>query len=328
MSPPKPGGRIGEKLNELEQVRLRSNSVSDVQLPKVDIHKRRSLFEVVESAETHSPSAERVARDLGGAKIVKARLSSLERRPETVEKLSPRITDEVSLTLKDRLSNLEKQKTSEPVRRVSNGDLGHISIKERLSSLEKGFKESVNSSDEEINQKDLLSPAVSDREVSSPLVSPAPEDGGSTDGDTNQGSEVVTNGVVMGLGSCEVPKEPVEEISETKREPKPDSLESNLVDSVALPGVDHDKPLCDDPLVASPPGPIKIAKSPPKAGKKPPVRTRKLTPMNIPPISPTVKSPTDLQIISEDEQSGEIGEHVGIIAEDGVDKAPRLAAKV
>lgn len=202
VSPPKPGGRIGEKLSELEQVRLRSNSVSDVQLPKVDIHKRRSLFEVVESADTRSPSAERVARDLGGAQIVKARLSSLERRPDISPKPAPRVADEVCLSLKDRLSSLEKQTTPEsvPGRRVE--DLGHISIKERLTSLEKGLKESVNSnscSDEEIAQKDLLSPAVSDREVSSPLVSSTPISHTVTEkSTTNQGFEVTNDNMVEG----------------------------------------------------------------------------------------------------------------------------------
>lgn len=299
----------------------------------MDIHKRRSLFEVVESAEIHSPSAERVAKDLGGAKIVKERLSSLERRPETIEKLSPRVADEVSLSLKDRLTNLEKQKASEPVRRVSNGDIGHISIKERLSSLEKGFKESINSSDEEINQKDSLSPAVSDREVSSPLVSSAPEEILSKD--TNQGSGVTNNdGMVMGLDSIQVPNagnNSVEEnvtIIETKRETKADNVDS------VQPEVGHDKSKCES-SVDIPPGPINVVKSPiktqpPKAGKKPPVRTRKLTPMATPTINP-VKSPTDLEIISEDGKNDalmEVGEDLGTIAEDGDVSVPRQEAKV
>lgn len=142
-----PGGKIGEKLSELEQIRLRSKSTNDIsggneakQLPRVDVHKRRSLFENSDALDTTGvKSNDRFSKDFPGTKTIKERLSNLEKNNENVGKVN-RSSGEVVPHIKDTISNLEKLKSMNGTsgKRLSNGDVSpQISIKERLSTLEK-----------------------------------------------------------------------------------------------------------------------------------------------------------------------------------------------
>ncbi|KAK6641011.1 hypothetical protein RUM44_012710 [Polyplax serrata] len=146
-----PGGKIGEKLSELEQIRLRSKSTNDIsgtneakQLPKVDVLKRRSLFENADATDTvNVKSSDRVSKDLSNSKSIKERLSNLEKSSDATTKVNRHVGD-VAPHIKDTISNLEKQKAESNTsgKKLSNGDVSpQISIKERLNYLEKQSEE-------------------------------------------------------------------------------------------------------------------------------------------------------------------------------------------
>lgn len=140
-----PGGKIGEKLSELERIRLRSKSTNDIsggsdakQLVKVNVHKRRSLFENAEPAEI-AKSNDRLSTDISNSKTIKERLSNLEKNNEQVTKPN-RLSGEMTPNIKDKISSLEKQASVDgsSCKRLSNGDIsGQVSIKERLNTLKK-----------------------------------------------------------------------------------------------------------------------------------------------------------------------------------------------
>lgn len=154
INPPKKetGSKVGEKLCEFEQIRLRSKSTNDLnssseskQLPKVDINKRRSLFENVDHIDTGAK--ERVPKDISNPTSIKERLSNLEKSNENMVKYN-RPSEEVSTSIKDRLSSLERQTSVEiSTKKAMNGDISpQVSIKDRLSSLEKMSEANVKSS--------------------------------------------------------------------------------------------------------------------------------------------------------------------------------------
>ncbi|KAL0276043.1 UNVERIFIED_CONTAM: hypothetical protein PYX00_003716 [Menopon gallinae] len=192
ISPPKKetGSKVGEKLCELEQIRLRSKSTNDLnssseskQLPRVDINKRRSLFENVDHIDTGAK--DRSPKDIPNPTSIKERLSNLEKSNETMVKYN-RPSEEVSTSIKDRLSSLERQTSADgSAKKAVNGDISpQISIKDRLSSLEKmnesnakpsaaeeivppvSIKERVSSFDAAAASKEAPAKAVPERDAS------------------------------------------------------------------------------------------------------------------------------------------------------------------
>ena len=148
-----PGTKIGEKLSELEQIRLRSKSTNDIsgcssdpskQLPKVDVLKRRSLFENVDG--TDSKTNEKTSKEFPVTKSIKERLSNLEKNKEEegeeINSKTNRSSVEVTPLIKETILNLEKQKSivecSMEKNRLSTDEIpSQVSIRERLNTLEK-----------------------------------------------------------------------------------------------------------------------------------------------------------------------------------------------
>lgn len=137
------GNKIENKLSSFEQRRSSSVELNNVDtnkkvLPKVDVLKRRELFEKESSPESNGLS-KKLNGDLSNSKSIKDRLSHLEKlteHPDTVKSTSV-LPTEVS-SLKQRLSSLEKHVavTDRIFTKLSNGDLSNVpSVRDRLSSL-------------------------------------------------------------------------------------------------------------------------------------------------------------------------------------------------
>ncbi|XP_076669225.1 smallish isoform X2 [Andrena cerasifolii] len=116
---------------------------------KVDILKRREIFEKPSQKGGDGKANNRLSGDFTGAKSIKERLSNLEKQkfePETIEKTGKslnRLSGDMS-SIRERLSHLEKQaseresKSSSVHRKLSTEELETVRpIRERLSTLEK-----------------------------------------------------------------------------------------------------------------------------------------------------------------------------------------------
>ncbi|XP_046669476.1 LIM domain only protein 7 isoform X5 [Homalodisca vitripennis] len=141
--------KIEEKLSELEEIKKKSMSTNDLtentkrplSVPKVDILKRREMFE--KSQEEETPSVKnRLSGDFGSSKSIRDRVSSLGKPAEDVQSIKKinRLSAEVSV--KDRLSSIEKQKSIETMPTKSNTSQNDNititnSVKDRLTSLQK-----------------------------------------------------------------------------------------------------------------------------------------------------------------------------------------------
>lgn len=141
--------KIEEKLSELEQIKKKSMSTNDLtentkrslSVPKVDILKRREMFEKPLEEETQSVK-NRLSGDFGSSKSISERLSSLGKPSENAQsiKKTNRISSEISV--KERLSYIEKQKSLDSTPPKSNtlpNDNTAIlsSSKQKLTSLKK-----------------------------------------------------------------------------------------------------------------------------------------------------------------------------------------------
>ncbi|XP_052119951.1 uncharacterized protein LOC113204576 isoform X8 [Frankliniella occidentalis] len=157
---PRNDSKVEEDIAEIERLQSDNISSSDLQspekkvnVPKVNILKRKELFERSESSELneHLKVAPRAAGDFLNSKSIRDRVSNLERQKseEQSEKMKQvkQLSSEISV--KDRLSRLERQQSSDSeLRSCSNSNLpilgssGDVvvspppSIKDRLSSLE------------------------------------------------------------------------------------------------------------------------------------------------------------------------------------------------
>ncbi|XP_076244521.1 smallish isoform X2 [Calliopsis andreniformis] len=127
---------------------LNDDSKSTMPVVKVDILKRREIFEKASQKSNDSKMNNRLSGDFTGTKSIKERLSNLEKQkhePETSEKTSKtlnRLSGDMS-SIRERLSHLEKQaseresKTSNH-RKMSTEELETVRpLRERLSTLEK-----------------------------------------------------------------------------------------------------------------------------------------------------------------------------------------------
>ncbi|KYN28424.1 LIM domain only protein 7 [Trachymyrmex cornetzi] len=125
------------------------SSKSPLSLVKVDILKRREVFEKASQKSSDSKANNRLSGDFTGTKSIKERLSSLERQKYETEngdkatnKTLNRLSGDMS-SIRERLTHLEKQASereskSSVHRKLSTEDLETVRpVRERLSTLEK-----------------------------------------------------------------------------------------------------------------------------------------------------------------------------------------------
>ncbi|XP_039288029.1 uncharacterized protein DDB_G0284459-like isoform X6 [Nilaparvata lugens] len=152
--------KIEAKLSELEQLKKRSMSTTDlssgesnrkpVVVPKVDINKRRELFEKSSDQDDQVGKVSRLSGDFTNSKSIRERLSSFSKQSEESQgkKKLDRVSSEVSV--RDRLSSIERQQSTENLssvkQQVTETTQNSQSVRERLNSLEKSSnKEPVKS---------------------------------------------------------------------------------------------------------------------------------------------------------------------------------------
>lgn len=125
------------------------SSKSPLSVVKVDILKRREVFEKASQKSSDSKTNNRLSGDFTGTKSIKERLSSLERQKyetencdKTTNKSLNRLSGDMS-SIRERLTHLEKQASerenkSSVHRKLSTEDLETVRpLRERLSTLEK-----------------------------------------------------------------------------------------------------------------------------------------------------------------------------------------------
>lgn len=125
------------------------SSKSPLSVVKVDILKRREMFEKASQKNNDSKTNNRLSGDFTGTKSIKERLSSLERQKyetengdKTTNKTLNRLSGDMS-SIRERLTHLEKQASereskSSVHRKLSTEDLETVRpLRERLSTLEK-----------------------------------------------------------------------------------------------------------------------------------------------------------------------------------------------
>lgn len=125
------------------------SSKSPLSVVKVDILKRREVFEKASQKSNDSKTNNRLSGDFTGTKSIKERLSSLERQKYETEngdkatnKTLNRLSGDMS-SIRERLTHLEKQASereskSSVHRKLSTEDLETVRpLRERLSTLEK-----------------------------------------------------------------------------------------------------------------------------------------------------------------------------------------------
>ncbi|XP_076178816.1 smallish isoform X2 [Ptiloglossa arizonensis] len=128
---------------------LNDDGKSTVPVVKVDILKRREIFEKASQKNNDSKTNNRLSGDFTGTKSIKERLSNLEKQkhePENTEKSGKslnRLSGDMS-SIRERLSHLEKQTTERESkscsvhRKLSTEELETVRpLRERLSTLEK-----------------------------------------------------------------------------------------------------------------------------------------------------------------------------------------------
>ncbi|XP_014488518.1 PREDICTED: uncharacterized protein LOC106751841 [Dinoponera quadriceps] len=125
---------------------LNDDSKSPLSMVKVDILKRREVFEKASQKSNDSKTNNRLSGDFTGSKSIKERLSSLEKQKYEAEnggsKTLNRLSGDMS-SIRERLTHLEKQASereskSSVHRKLSTEDLETVRpLRERLSTLEK-----------------------------------------------------------------------------------------------------------------------------------------------------------------------------------------------
>lgn len=141
--------KIEEKLSELEQIKQKSMSTNDLtentrkplSVPKVDILKRREMFEKAQEEEPSSVK-HRLSGDLSSSKSIRDRLSSFGKPTDDMQnsKKINRLSAEISV--KDRLLHIEKQNSVENSLKKSSTPVNDnvaisSTVKDRLSTLQK-----------------------------------------------------------------------------------------------------------------------------------------------------------------------------------------------
>ncbi|CAL7945953.1 unnamed protein product [Xylocopa violacea] len=129
---------------------LNDEAKSTVPIVKVDILKRREIFEKASQKEQRDSKANnRLSGDFTGTKSIKERLSNLEKQKydaENTEKASNKALNRLSgdmSSIRERLSHLEKQASEREIKSASHRKLNTDELetvrplRERLSTLEK-----------------------------------------------------------------------------------------------------------------------------------------------------------------------------------------------
>lgn len=241
--------KIEEKLSELEQIKKKSMSTNDLtentkrslSVPKVDILKRREMFEKPLEEETQSVK-NRLSGDFGASKSISERLSSLGKPAEGAQSLKKtnRISSEISV--KERLSYIEKQKSLDSTSPKSNtlpNDNTAISSssKQKLTALKKSSstektqpKTQIQKTPETIEVKAKPLTTTSSVKENVTINKPTSSNKSSADNNVLSSPKALTNGSVNGEKK-EVEKpidnyvaiepslvSPVDEMYETKRQ--------------------------------------------------------------------------------------------------------------
>ncbi|CAK9800414.1 Uncharacterized protein CG43427 [Anthophora plagiata] len=127
---------------------LNEDTKSTIPVVKVDILKRREIFEKASQKSNESKMNNRLSGDFTGTKSIKERLSNLEKQKHETEnnektnKALNRLSGDMS-TIRERLSHLEKQASerenkSSSHRKLTTEELETVRpLRERLSTLEK-----------------------------------------------------------------------------------------------------------------------------------------------------------------------------------------------
>ncbi|XP_076623722.1 smallish isoform X1 [Colletes latitarsis] len=127
---------------------LNDDSKSTVPIVKVDILKRREIFEKASQKNSDSKTNNRLSGDFAGTKSIKERLSNLEKQkhePDNGDKTGKtlnRLSGDMS-SIRERLSHLEKQASERESkslahRKMSTEELETVRpVRQRLSTLEK-----------------------------------------------------------------------------------------------------------------------------------------------------------------------------------------------
>lgn len=120
----------------------RTESSPKKDLPKVDILKRRELFEK-ETSPTVEKATNRLSSDFSQAISLRERMSNLEKRDEvkdaSIKKLN-RLSGEEFGSVKDRLTNIEREPQIVMLTEKPVIDVPIVALKDRLSSLHANVK--------------------------------------------------------------------------------------------------------------------------------------------------------------------------------------------
>lgn len=123
----------------------RTESSPKKDLPKVDILKRRELFEK-ETSPSVEKATNRLSSDLSQAISIRERMSNLEKRDEvrdaSIKKLN-RLSGEEFGSVKDRLTNIEREPQIVMLTEKPTIDVPIVALKDRLSSLHANVKLAV-----------------------------------------------------------------------------------------------------------------------------------------------------------------------------------------
>ncbi|XP_060821847.1 uncharacterized protein CG43427 isoform X1 [Bombus pascuorum] len=128
---------------------LNDEGKSTIPVVKVDILKRREIFEKASQKNTENKTNNRLSGDFTGTKSIKERLSNLEKQKhesEHIDKITNKALNRLSgdmSSIRERLSHLEKQTSerenkSSAYRKLSTEELETVRpLRDRLSTLEK-----------------------------------------------------------------------------------------------------------------------------------------------------------------------------------------------
>ncbi|XP_055701163.1 LIM domain only protein 7 isoform X2 [Phlebotomus papatasi] len=192
---------INFELKSCSDSTTEGNSVTKKDLPKVDILKRRELFEkdkpaAVTIVPMESNVQKRLSGDFSNAKSIKERLSSFEQvqRDENGGKKANRLSGDLS-SIKERLSILEKEKSMMCEEKPLKVDVPVVSLKDRLTSLHSAVTASSSSAVVTVKQEVVDEPlpivdsAEKTTEVSNVPVEVNCEDSGIHTSDISNGNQ-------------------------------------------------------------------------------------------------------------------------------------------
>uniref|UniRef100_A0A7G3ANV5 Putative mediator of rna polymerase ii transcription subunit 15 isoform x1 n=1 Tax=Lutzomyia longipalpis TaxID=7200 RepID=A0A7G3ANV5_LUTLO len=219
-------------------------------LPKVDILKRREMFEKDKpAAVTISPMEctiqKRLSGDFSNAKSIKERLSSFEQKDDNVGcKKANRLSGDLT-SIKERLTNLEKEKKVTIGEKSLKVDVPVVSLKDRLTSLHSAVTATA--------KQEVVSEAHADDDVgvkdaekiqdSPSMVEIDREDSGIHTSDASCSQSQASEQVEEFIAECMTEEKSVELMAETTPPPADASADlttSTLVESAPMSPIESD----------------------------------------------------------------------------------------